>query len=407
MKVPISGQVVGEKEAKYVAQSIREPRLSGGSWNKLFRKQLGEFVGSRWVSLTNSGSSSNLLALSALTSPRVEEEYRLVPGDRVITVASGFPTTVAPIYQLGLVPIFVDVQLGTYNIMISRLNRTLQYKPKAIMIAHTLGNPFNLDAVLDFCLENKVILIEDCCDALGAEWGGQSVGTFGAYSTYSFYPAHHITTGEGGAVISHSAKLQKILNSFRDWGRDCWCEPGDENTCGKRFDQNFEHLPKGYDHKYIYSHLGYNMKMSNMQAACGAAQMEQVQEWREIRRRNFSMLMKAMVPYSEFFILPEIYMKAKLNPFGFPLTIRESAPFSRKTFVTYLEENGIATRPLFGGNLLRQPAFANQEMFMVDALHNSEQVVKNSFWIGCWHGLSVNQINYVINIFNDFLRKIV
>jgi CDP-6-deoxy-D-xylo-4-hexulose-3-dehydrase len=407
MKVPISGQVVGEKEAKYVAQSIREPRLSGGSWNKLFRKQLGEFVGSRWVSLTNSGSSSNLLALSALTSPRVEEEYRLVPGDRVITVASGFPTTVAPIYQLGLVPIFVDVQLGTYNIMISRLNRTLQYKPKAIMIAHTLGNPFNLDAVLDFCLENKVILIEDCCDALGAEWGGQSVGTFGAYSTYSFYPAHHITTGEGGAVISHSAKLQKILNSFRDWGRDCWCEPGDENTCGKRFDQNFEHLPKGYDHKYIYSHLGYNMKMSNMQAACGAAQMEQVQEWREIRRRNFSMLMKAMVPYSEFFILPEIYMKAKLNPFGFPLTIRESTPFSRKTFVTYLEENGIATRPLFGGNLLRQPAFANQEMFMVDALHNSEQVVKNSFWIGCWHGLSVNQINYVINIFNDFLRKIV
>jgi CDP-6-deoxy-D-xylo-4-hexulose-3-dehydrase len=407
MKVPISGQVVGEKEAKYVAQSIREPRLSGGSWNKLFRKQLGEFVGSRWVSLTNSGSSSNLLALSALTSPRVEEEYRLVPGDRVITVASGFPTTVAPIYQLGLVPIFVDVQLGTYNIMISRLNRTLQYKPKAIMIAHTLGNPFNLDAVLDFCLENKVILIEDCCDALGAEWGGQSVGTFGAYSTYSFYPAHHITTGEGGAVISHSAKLQKILNSFRDWGRDCWCEPGDENTCGKRFDQNFEHLPKGYDHKYIYSHLGYNMKMSNMQAACGAAQMEQVREWREIRRRNFSMLMKAMVPYSEFFILPEIYMKAKLNPFGFPLTIRESTPFSRKTFVTYLEENGIATRPLFGGNLLRQPAFANQEMFMVDALHNSEQVVKNSFWIGCWHGLSVNQINYVINIFNDFLRKIV
>jgi CDP-6-deoxy-D-xylo-4-hexulose-3-dehydrase len=395
--VPVSGKVISEREVAYMQQAAGEAWLTGGHFEEEFANALRQYLGVRHTSLCNSGSSANLLALAALTSPQIPGERRLEPGDGVIVATTSFPTTVAPIYQYRLLPIFVDVGIASYNIIPAQLEGTLKYRPKAIMIAHTLGFPFNVDEVLKFCARNGIWLIEDNCDALGSEWNGKKTGSFGVYSTQSFYPAHHITTGEGGAVSSYNGRYKRILESFRDWGRDCWCRPGSDDTCGRRFDQQFEGLPVGYDHKYIYSHIGYNLKMTEMQAACGLAQMERIEQFTINRRNYFNYLHGLFRSYdlSEFFYLPYTLPKADPSPFGYPLGVRKDAPFSASSMIKYLEENGIATRRVFAGNIIRQPAFAARPYADVEGFANADFIMENSFWVGCWHGLSVGDVSYI------------
>jgi CDP-6-deoxy-D-xylo-4-hexulose-3-dehydrase len=399
--IPVSGKVVGQREVAYMQQAAGELQLCGGHFEEEFANALRQYLGVRHTSLCNSGSSANLLALAALTSNQIPEERRLAPGDGVIVATTSFPTTVAPIYQYRLLPIYIDVGKATYNILPSLLEGTLEYKPKAIMIAHTLGFPFDLDKVLEFCARNGIWLIEDNCDALGSEWNGQKTGSFGVYSTQSFYPAHHITTGEGGAVSSYNGRYKRILESFRDWGRDCWCRPGTDNTCGKRFSQDFEGLPSGYDHKYIYSEIGYNLKMTEMQAACGLAQMEQIEYFTNNRRANFRYLdeMLSSPEVRDFFIMPHAHTNSLPSPFGFPLGVREEAPFTAKELIAFLEVNGIATRRVFAGNIVRHPAFAARPYAEVDGFANADFIMENSFWVGCWHGLSQSDMRWIaINI---------
>jgi CDP-4-dehydro-6-deoxyglucose reductase, E1 len=352
--------------------------------------------------LCNSGSSANLLAISALTSKKLGER-RLRPGDEVITVAAGFPTTVNPLVLNRLVPVFVDVELGTYNLDVSQLEAALGPRTRAIMAAHTLGNPFDLAAVTAFAEEHGLWLIEDNCDALGSTYDGRLTGSFGDFGTLSFYPAHHITMGEGGAVLTNRPQLKLLLESFRDWGRDCWCEPGEDDTCGLRFAQQLGGLPHGYDHKYIYTHVGYNLKVTDMQAAVGVAQLRKLPQFVEARRRNWQLLYEGLAPFEDVLLLPRATERSEPSWFGFPLTVREEAPFDRNALVRHLEEHKIATRLLFGGNLTRQPAYEDVEFRRVGPLTNSDVVMNRSFWIGVYPGLTEEMIAYVVSEFERFL----
>jgi CDP-6-deoxy-D-xylo-4-hexulose-3-dehydrase len=405
--IPVSGKVVGRPEVAYMTDAAQELVLTGGRWAKAFAQSLGKFLKRHHISLVNSGSSANLLALSALTSHEIPEERRLKPGDYVVTTATSFPTTVAPIYQIGCTPIYVDVELGNYNAQIGHLTDKIEvWKPKAMILAHTLGNPFDMGEVLKLCARYGIWLIEDNCDALGAEWNGRRTGSFGVFSTYSFYPAHHITTGEGGAVASYNGRYAKIINSFRDWGRDCWCLPGKENTCNKRFSWQCGHLPYGYDHKYIYSHLGFNMKMTEMQAACGAAQMQRLPEFVFKRRRNFRRLHENMKVFEEYFVLPSWHQKAKPSWFGYPITIRDGVPFSRAQITQYLESKGIATRTIFGGNIMKQPAFIKrQRIGSAGEMIIADKVMTDSFWVGLWPGLSLMDMDFIFITISAFLQE--
>ena len=393
--VPVSGKVFGAAEMRALVDSSLDFWLTTGRFADQFEREFARFMGVRECVLVNSGSSANLLAVSALTSPRLGDR-RLVPGDEVITVAAGFPTTVNPILQNNLVPVFIDVTVPTYNVDVAQLEAALSPRTRAVIFAHTLGNPFDLAAVTEFARRHKLWLIEDCCDAVGSTWQGRMVGTFGDLATTSFYPAHHITMGEGGSVLTNTPLLRTLAESFRDWGRDCWCAPGKDNTCGKRFDWQLGELPCGYDHKYTYSHIGYNLKLTDMQAAVGVAQLQKLPGFIAARRRNFDMLRAGMRKLEEFFILPEATPGSEPSWFGFPIAIRPDAPFTRNQATRYLEECKIATRLLFGGNLVRQPAYAGREFRVVGELTNTDFVMNQVFWIGLYPGLNPTVIEYMI-----------
>ncbi|HMG84845.1 MAG TPA: lipopolysaccharide biosynthesis protein RfbH [Terracidiphilus sp.] len=392
--VPVSGKVIDAADVSAVVESALDAWFTTGRFAENFERKLARFVGVRCASLVNSGSSANLLALTALTSPKLGDR-RLKPGDEVITVAAGFPTTINPIIQNRLIPVFVDVTPPTYEIDVSQLEAARSAKTRAIMIAHTLGNVFDLDAVTAFARKHDLWLIEDCCDALGSTWNGRHVGTFGDIATVSFYPAHHITLGEGGAVLTDKPNLQLLIESFRDWGRDCWCEPGKDNTCGKRFDWQLGSLPCGYDHKYTYSHIGYNLKATDMQAALGASQIAKLPHFIERRKENFRHLFKALQPLQDCLMLPEATPGSDPSWFGFPIGVRESAPFTRQDLVRELEAKKIGTRLLFGGNLLRQPAYESCEFRVIGDLKTTDFAMNNVFWIGVYPGLTEKMLDYV------------
>jgi CDP-4-dehydro-6-deoxyglucose reductase, E1 len=402
--VPVSGKVIDAEDLSAVVDSALDCWFTTGRFAEDFERKLARFVGVRCASLVNSGSSANLLALSALTSPKLGDR-RLKPGDEVITVAAGFPTTVNPIFQNRLVPVFVDVTIPTYEIDVSQLEAAQSERTRAVMIAHTLGNVFDLDAVTAFVKKYNLWLIEDCCDALGSTWKGRSVGTFGDIATVSFYPAHHITMGEGGAVLTDKPNLQVLIESFRDWGRDCWCDPGKDNTCGKRFDWQLGTLPCGYDHKYTYCHIGYNLKATDMQAALGASQIEKLPGFIERRKENFRFLSAALKPLEEYLLLPTATAGSDPSWFGFPIGVREDAPFSRTELTQALEANKIGTRLLFGGNLLRQPAYEGHEFRTIGSLPNSDFVMNNVFWLGVYPGLSSAMLEFVATTIKEFVSK--
>jgi CDP-6-deoxy-D-xylo-4-hexulose-3-dehydrase len=402
--VPVSGKVIDAGDLSSVVDSALDCWFTTGRYAEEFERKLARFVGVRCASLVNSGSSANLLAISALTSPKLGDR-RLKPGDEVITVAAGFPTTVNPIIQNRLVPVFVDVTLPSYEIDVSQLEAARSNKTKAIMIAHTLGNVFDLDAVAAFGRKHNLWLIEDCCDALGSTWKGQLVGTFGDVATVSFYPAHHITLGEGGAVLTDKPNLQVIIESFRDWGRDCWCHTGKENTCGKRFEWQLGDLPGGYDHKYIYSHIGYNLKATDMQAALGASQIEKLPHFIERRKSNFRYLHSALKPLEEYLLLPEATLGSDPSWFGFPIAVRENAPFTRADLIRVLDAKKIGTRLLFAGNLLRQPAYKDCEYRVVGNLPNTDFVMNNVFWIGVYPGLTRPMLDFVAETITNYVMQ--
>lgn len=402
--IPYAGRVFDADELVHLVDAALDFWLTTGRFAEQFEREFAGFMEVRHAILCNSGSSANLLALSALTSPKLEER-RLQPGDEVITVAAGFPTTINPIIQNNLVPVFPDVELGTYNIDVRYLEEAIGPRTRAIMLAHTLGNPFNLDAVLDVAKRYGLWLIEDNCDALGSTYKGQLTGTFGDLATVSFYPAHHITMGEGGCVLTNRPKLKVLVESFRDWGRDCWCDPGKENTCGKRFEWQLGELPYGYDHKYIYSHIGYNLKLTDMQAAVGVAQLKKLPRFIEARKRNWQLLYEGLKPFEEFLILPQPTPGSDPSWFGFVITVRQEAPFTRNDMVRYLEDREIATRLLFGGNLTRQPAYRELDFRVVGSVRNSDLIMTNTFWIGVYPGLTEEHISYVLSVLYDFFRS--
>lgn len=401
--VPVSGRVFDEEDLQYLTDSSLDFWLTTGRFAAKFKKQFAAFFGLKHALLVNSGSSANLLAVTALTSPLLKERH-LKPGDEVITVAAGFPTTVNPIIQNQLVPVFIDVEIPTYNVDATQLENALSKKSKAVILAHTLGNPFNLDVVTKFVKDNNLWLIEDCCDAVGSTYRGQTVGTFGDLATVSFYPAHHITMGEGGCVLTDDPVLERIVSSLKNWGRDCWCAPGACNTCGKRFDWQLGTLPYGYDHKYIYSHIGYNLKLTDMQAAVGVAQLKKLPEFIAKRKQNFNRLKQGLSDLSDCLKLPEATANSDPSWFGFPLAIKEGAKFNRDGLVRHLEENKIATRMLFGGNLTRQPAYENTNYRVAGSLKNTDFVMNNVFWIGVYPGLNDEMIDYVIDTFHSFCK---
>jgi CDP-6-deoxy-D-xylo-4-hexulose-3-dehydrase len=400
--VPVSGRVFDSQELQHLVDAGLDFWLTTGRFASEFERDFAKVFGLRHAMLVNSGSSANLLALTCLTSPSLEERA-LRPGDEVITVAAGFPTTVNPIIQNGLVPVFVDVDIPTYNVDVSQLEAALSERTRAVMLAHTLGNPFDLAAVSAFARKHNLWLIEDCCDAVGATYQGQHVGTFGDLATVSFYPAHHITMGEGGCVLTDRSVLKKLVESFRDWGRDCWCDPGKADTCGKRFDWQLGDLPCGYDHKYTYSHIGYNMKLTDMQAAVGVAQLGKLPEFIRARRLNFQMLHDGLRDLEEFFILPQATPGSDPSWFGFPLTVRSKAPFSRNQVVRYLEDRKIATRLLFAGNLVRQPAYRNAPHRVVGELRNTDRVMNDTFWVGVFPGITSPLLDYMLTTFRAFV----
>lgn len=399
--VPPSGKVIGVKELQYMVEASLDGWLTTGRFNDAFQKKLGDYLGVPYVLTTTSGSSANLLAFTALTSPLLGQR-QLQAGDEVITVAAGFPTTVNPIVQNGMIPVFVDVDIPTYNIKVELIEAAITPKTKAIMIAHTLGNPFDLRAVKHIAEKYNLWLIEDCCDALGTTYEGQMVGTFGDLATVSFYPAHHITMGEGGAIFTRSKTLHKIVESFRDWGRDCYCAPGCDNTCGMRFTQQFGTLPKGYDHKYTYSHMGYNLKITDMQAACGLAQLEQIENFVKQRKANFKFLKNALISCEEFIILPEATVNSDPSWFGFPITLRDEHQINRVDLLKFLDQNKIGTRLLFAGNLIRQPYFQNVKYRVVGDLANTDKIMNNTFWIGLYPGLAQEQLQFMVHKFEEF-----
>ena len=400
--IPVSGKVFDEEEITLLVDASLDFWLTTGRYAARLERELARFVGVRHSFLVNSGSSANLIALTALTSYKLGERA-LRPGGEVITVAAGFPTTLNPIIQNGLIPVFVDVELPTYNIDVGMLGDALSPRTQAIMIAHTLGNPFDVDAVTQFAKANNLWLIEDNCDALGSTYGDKRTGSFGDVSTCSFYPAHHMTTGEGGAVFANDPSLKPLIESFREWGRDCWCEPGDDNTCGKRFDWQMGELPHGYDHKYIYDHIGYNLKMTDMQAAVGVAQVGKLERFAEVRKRNWKILTNGLKSLHEYFLLPEATAKSDPSWFGYPLSISEHAPFNRREFVRFLEDRNIATRLLFGGNLNRQPAYLEIPSRTVGDLANSDFVMDNTLWLGVYPGLTEQMLTFVVESIHEFV----
>lgn len=398
--IPASGQVIGELEKEYMRKVVDSGWLTAGKFNDTFEQTLKDFVGVKTVRTCNSGSSANLLAFTALTSPILGDKA-IQPGDEVITVACGFPTTINPILQNGCVPVFLDVNT-TLNINTNQLEQALTSRTKAVMIAHTLGNPFNMDLVAEFCRKHKLYLIEDCCDALGARWRGRNVGTYGDVATLSFFPAHHITMGEGGAVLINNEKLARAVESLRDWGRDCWCIPGKDNTCGQRFCQKQGDLPFGYDHKYIFSHLGYNLKITDVQAACGLAQLSQAPKFIEARQENYAYLKERLGGYEQLW-LPSVYPDAEPSWFGFPITLNPNADINRNDMVAYLNDNKIGTRLLFAGNVTKQPYMKGREYRVIGDLKNSDLAMNNLFWIGVQPALTREMLDYTATKIEEFL----
>ncbi|MCK4994835.1 MAG: lipopolysaccharide biosynthesis protein RfbH [Candidatus Omnitrophica bacterium] len=402
--VSYAGRIYDEKELVNLVDSSLDFWLTAGRFAKKLEKDLASFLGVKYSLLVNSGSSANLLAISALTSPFLKDK-RLKPGDEVITTACGFPTTLNPILQNNLVPVFVDVELGTYNIDPKKIEKAISKKTKAIFIAHTLGNPAQIDRIMGLVKKYKLWFIEDNCDALGSKYKDKYTGTFGHISTCSFYPAHHITMGEGGAVLTNNALLNRIVLSLRDWGRDCWCEPGHDDTCCARFDQKFGDLPHGYDHKYVYSHIGYNLKVTDMQAAIGCAQLKKLKSFIRTRQDNFKYLHENLSEHKKWLLLPEPTKNSKPSWFGFPILVKESAPFKRSDIIGYLEKNKIATRMLFGGNLLRQPAYSDIKCRVVGKLDNTDRVMNDLFWIGVYPGIDKQKIKFIISKFKEFISE--
>lgn len=406
VKVPVSGQSQGiGDDIKYAHDAIQSGQWAYGKYNEHFSKFLAEYVGTRYATLCNSGSSADLLAVGALKSSYLDDPFS--NRDYIITTALAFPTTVNAIILNGFTPVFVDCDLETLNPdmnqvqdAIWKLKNNEEWKKIGLLFTHTLGNPFDIDRALEFNLP----LIEDNCDALGSEWNGKKTGSFGDLATQSFYPAHHMSTGEGGAVLCNSPKIQRAVESLMSWGKDCWCAPGFDNTCGKRFNQDFRSLPEGYDHKYIFSQIGYNLKMTNIQAALGCGQIQVLPEWVEIRRRNWQNLIDSLGFFYDYFIFQRSYSEANPSWFGFVITLREDIPFTRKEMINYLEEHGVATRPVFAGNITRQPAYKKAKMKIINNLKNTDYVMENTFWIGCWHGLSDLQIEYAIDVVREFVR---
>ncbi|MBU17699.1 MAG: lipopolysaccharide biosynthesis protein RfbH [Chloroflexi bacterium] len=403
--VPVSGKVIGAKELQLMVEASLDGWLTTGRFNAQFEHRLAKFLGVQYLITVNSGSSANLVAFSTLTSPRLGDRA-IKQGDEVIGVAAGFPTTVNPILQFGAVPVFVDVDLATHNIDASLIEAAITPKTKAIMLAHSLGNPFNLDVVTALCKKYNLWLVEDCCDALGATYNGQLVGTFGDIGTLSFYPAHHITMGEGGAVFTNNPELKLIAESFRDWGRDCYCPPGKDNTCNKRFCWNKQELggdlPDGYDHKYTYSHLGYNLKISDMQAACALAQMDRVDEFIAKRRANFAYLKNRLASVAEFLHLPEATPNSEPSWFGFPLVLKDTAGVQRSDLINFLDQSKIGTRLLFAGNLTKQPYMAGRNFRVSGELTNTDIVMNQTFWLGTFPALGEEQLDYIAEKLEDF-----
>ena len=400
--VPVSGRVYDADDLLNLVDASLDFWLTTGRYARRFEREFARSLGVRHAMLCNSGSSANLLALTALTSPKLGER-RLLPGDEVITVAAGFPTTVNPIVMNGLVPVFLDVEIPTYNLDVSQLEAALSPRTRAIMAAHTLGNPFDLAAVQEFARAHGLWLIEDNCDALGSRYDGQATGTFGDLGTMSFYPAHHITMGEGGCVVTHRPQLKLLVESFRDWGRDCWCEPGEDNTCGTRFDWQLGTLPRGYDHKYIFTHVGYNLKVTDMQAAVGVAQLEKLPGFVQARKRNWRLLRDGLAPLADVLVLPEATPRSDPSWFGFLVTVRPEAPFERNELIRHLDERKIGTRLLFGGNLTRQPAYEHVPHRVVGDLAKTDLVMNGSFWVGVYPGLTDEMIEYVLASFAEFV----
>lgn len=400
--VPVSGKVVGEGDMRLLVESALDFWLTTGRFNEAFEARLSERLGVRHALTTNSGSSANLLALSSLTSHYLRGEA-LKPGDEVITVATGFPTTVNPALQYGLKPVFIDVDIPTYNARSDMIEAAVSDRTRAIMIAHTLGNPFDLGEVMRVAEKYDLWVVEDCCDALGATYDGRGVGTFGDIGTLSFYPAHHITMGEGGAVFTDKPRLKRVIESMRDWGRDCWCAPGQDNTCGKRFARKLGDLPLGYDHKYTYSHCGYNLKITDMQAAVGLAQMDRLEDFIAARRRNFDILTELLRPLEDVFVLPEATPNSEPSWFGYPITVRPGSGIQRDALVRYLDANRIGTRLLFGGNLIRQPYMRHRDYRVVGDLANADLVTENTFWIGLFPGLTADHLAYTVETIQEFL----
>ncbi|MBS4760015.1 MAG: lipopolysaccharide biosynthesis protein RfbH [Clostridium sp.] len=418
--IPASGKLLGVEELEAMIDASLDMWLTAGPFNDKFEKEFAQFIGAKYALSVNSGSSANLLALSALTSHKLGEK-RLKKGDEVITVAAGFPTTVNPIIQNGLVPVFVDCEIGTYNIDASKIEEALSEKTKAVFVAHTLGNTFDLDKIKNICEKHKLWLIEDSCDALGAEFEGRKAGTFGHISTYSFYPAHHITMGEGGAVVTNDTQLYKILMSFRDWGRDCWCKPGKDDTCHKRFSMQLGNLPFGYDHKYTYSHVGYNLKITDWQAALGCSQLKKFPEFLNRRTKNAQYLTGKLSDLCDYLILPCVHQNVKPSWFGYLISVKSEAPFTKQKLVEYLERNGVGTRQLFAGNILRQPMFVEDEIQLRIAnsslinssklseehyklLPNTDFIMNNTFWVGIFPRLEEKHLDKISDLIHKFVE---
>ncbi len=393
--IPVTGKVFGKEELSAATKASLDFWLTAGPYTEQFESMLAKRVGVRHAFMVNSGSSANLLALSSLTSP-IHGERSLTPGDEVITVAAGFPTTVTPILQNGLIPVYVDIDPETYVAIDEQIEKAIGPRTKAIMMAHTLGNPFNLDLIMGLVKKHNLWLIEDNCDALGGTYDGKNLGTFGDLATLSFYPAHHITTGEGGAVLINKVLHKRVVESFRDWGRDCWCAPGCDNTCLKRYEWKLGGLPEGYDHKYTYSHLGYNLKSGDIQAAIGLTQLNRLDSFIELRRRNWNYLNKELVALQDFIALPKATLKSDPSWFGFAITVKEPQKISRNDVVMKLNESNIGTRLLFGGNLLRQPAFKDTPRRIIGDLVNTDRVMNDTFWLGVWPGLSIEMLDFVV-----------